>query len=221
MNDEHEHDRKVIDTELAPCAVCGANVELIVDQTPEETPEGENEGSVAIIHPDGRPNCWNNNRYWGFGYKKGCRDEAIAEAIKQWNEHPDFDFFMGGSLSRRWRAGRERLRKVVRILEHYDHAREKHPHFCDHESPELWSVNDAKQYMGIMRNHLRDQTASGNIHWDTVLECEEAEVIDAIIRGDKPAAVEECYDAIAVLLRVVDVLEGRQPLGKPEEGAAK
>ena len=30
------------------------------------------------------------------------------------------------------------------------------------------------------------------------------------------AAVEECYDAIAVLLRVIDVLEGRQPLGRPD-----
>lgn len=29
-------------------------------------------------------------------------------------------------------------------------------------------------------------------------------------------AVEECYDAIAVLLRTIDVLEGRQKLGKPE-----
>lgn len=36
-------------------------------------------------------------------------------------------------------------------------------------------------------------------------------------RGDKANAVEECYDAIAVLLRMVDVPEGRQTLGKPEE----
>lgn len=33
------------------------------------------------------------------------------------------------------------------------------------------------------------------------------------------AAVEECYDTIAVLLRMVDVLEGRQKLGKPNKGA--
>ena len=32
---------------------------------------------------------------------------------------------------------------------------------------------------------------------------------------------EECYDAIAVLLRVVDVIEGRQALGKPQEGEKK
>ncbi len=220
MNDEQEHDRKVIDAELAPCAVCGANVELIVDQTPEETPEGENEGSVAIIHPDGRPNCWNNNRYWGFGYKKGCRDEAIAEAIKQWNEHPDFDFFMGGDLSRRWRAGQERLRKVVRILEHYDHAREKHPHFCDK------LVGDGLTRKGIDLDGLRtfneSRAAKNELQWVDILNEETWEVLDAIVSGDKAAAVDECYDAIAVLLRVVDVLEGRQPLGRPEgQGAAQ
>lgn len=31
----------------------------------------------------------------------------------------------------------------------------------------------------------------------------------AFTAGNTAAAVEECYDAIAVLLRVVDVLEGR------------
>ena len=36
--------------------------------------------------------------------------------------------------------------------------------------------------------------------------------------GHPELAVEECYDAIAVLLRVIDVLEGRQELGRPERG---
>ena len=31
------------------------------------------------------------------------------------------------------------------------------------------------------------------------------------------AAVEELYDVIAVLLRTIDVIEGRYKLGKPEE----
>lgn len=48
-----------------------------------------------------------------------------------------------------------------------------------------------------------------------------AEVCNAIARGDNAHAVEECYDTIAVLLRMVDVLEGRQCLGKPEKGAVK
>ena len=36
--------------------------------------------------------------------------------------------------------------------------------------------------------------------------------------GHPELAVEECYDAIAVLLRVIDVLEGRQELRRPERG---
>lgn len=39
---------------------------------------------------------------------------------------------------------------------------------------------------------------------------------DAIANGNTAHAVEECYDAISVLLRTIDVLEGRQKLGKPE-----
>ena len=57
--------------------------------------------------------------------------------------------------------------------------------------------------------------------WDTLLNCEVWEVHDALFRGDNAHAVEECYDAIAVLLRVVDVIEGRQALGKPQEGEKK
>ena len=37
--------------------------------------------------------------------------------------------------------------------------------------------------------------------------------------GNAERAVDEAYDAIAVLLRIIDVLEGRQKLGKPEENA--
>ena len=57
--------------------------------------------------------------------------------------------------------------------------------------------------------------------WDTLLNCEVWEVHDALLRGDNANAVEKCYDAIAVLLRVVDVIEGRQPLGNPNGGDKK
>lgn len=49
----------------------------------------------------------------------------------------------------------------------------------------------------------------------TILECEMAEVHEAYARGEMAHAVEECYDAIAVLLRTIDVLEGRQAFGDP------
>ena len=48
-------------------------------------------------------------------------------------------------------------------------------------------------------------------------ECEVREAYEALYNGDKSQAVEELYDCAAVLLRAIDVLEGRQALGKPEE----
>jgi len=46
------------------------------------------------------------------------------------------------------------------------------------------------------------------------------EATEALANGDKAQAVEELYDCISVLLRTVDVLEGRQKLGRPKEAEA-
>jgi hypothetical protein len=56
---------------------------------------------------------------------------------------------------------------------------------------------------------------------ETVLLCEVAEMFAAIEHCKMKEAIEEAYDCIAVLLRIVDVLEGRQALGNPtkKEGA--
>lgn len=42
-------------------------------------------------------------------------------------------------------------------------------------------------------------------------------MLNAIVYCDIENAINEAYDVIAVLLRVIDVLEHRQPLGKPKE----
>ena len=41
--------------------------------------------------------------------------------------------------------------------------------------------------------------------------------VDALANDDKTQAIEELYDCVAVCLRAIDVLEGRQTLGKTEE----
>lgn len=111
---------------------------------------------------------------------------------------------------------------VLKIAEHYCHAKRKHPYFADMLF--LWDDNDveeAKRYLESVRMLLNIERKQGRVYAETLANCEVAEVCDAIARGDKAAAVEECYDAIAVLLRMVDVLEGRQKLGKPkDEGEA-
>lgn len=112
-----------------------------------------------------------------------------------------------------------------RIRDHYAHAREKHPYFCDWVAPD-GRHKDSRERVERILNRLRitveRNAKTGNLGWDDLLDCEVWEVFDALIRGDKAQAVEECYDAIAVLLRTIDALEGRQKLGKPEtKGEAK
>ena len=106
---------------------------------------------------------------------------------------------------------------VLNIVEHYCHARSKHPYFADMMFLDENDAEEAKANLGTVRKLLRMELKQGEVYAETLVNCELAEVCDAIARGDKAAAVEECYDAIAVLLRMVDVLEGRQKLGKPKE----
>lgn len=113
------------------------------------------------------------------------------------------------------------------ILEHYNHAREKHPYFCDKIAPVDLDKEDEegladyreaiKMRLSDMRSDIEVLTKKGELYWSDLVMCELWEVDEAIADGDTAHAVEECYDVIAVLLRTIDVLEGRQKLGKPEE----
>lgn len=105
------------------------------------------------------------------------------------------------------------------ICKHYDHAREKHPYFCDAMAPLNWSTKDQKRVdlsLSSVRARVSKAIRRHNLGWDDILDCEIWEVLSAIAHGDPAHAVEECYDAIAVLLRTIDALEGRQKLGEPE-----
>lgn len=118
--------------------------------------------------------------------------------------------------------------KTVGAIErHYLHAKEKHPYFCDallpHREYSREQIHELiEANLALARNRIEVGVRDGNVMWNELLNCEVWEAIEDIANGDAADAVEECYDAIAVLLRVVDVLEGRQKLGKPkEEGEAK
>ena len=109
---------------------------------------------------------------------------------------------------------------IEKIKEHYDHAREKHPYFCDILVPYMYSTEDSDGHLRVLRNVLKN-AKPGSFTMTDALNCEVEEMLNAIVHGETENAIEECYDAIAVLLRVIDVLEGRQKLGKPEEGNIK
>ena len=114
--------------------------------------------------------------------------------------------------------------KTVGAIErHYFDAKEKHPYFCDRLIPGKDYADDVgaeiANNLKAIRERIRRAILTRRLEWDELLNCEVWEVHEAVYHGDKPHAVEECYDCIAVLLRVVDVLEGRQRLGKPKEEA--
>jgi hypothetical protein len=105
---------------------------------------------------------------------------------------------------------------VGAIERHYRNAKEKHPYFCDRIT--CLSEAGAEMHLSIHRHSLEVEEKAGDVEVNTLLFCEFYEAMQAYTHGDTAAAVEECYDAIAVLLRVVDVLEERQALGRPKKG---
>jgi hypothetical protein len=105
---------------------------------------------------------------------------------------------------------------VAAIERHYKHAKEKHPYFCD--SITCLSDVGADMHLSIHRRTIASEVKAGQVEVGTLLYCEFYEAMQAYTRGDTAAAVEECYDAIAVLLRTIDVLEGRQKLGREGGG---
>ncbi len=109
---------------------------------------------------------------------------------------------------------------VIRIAEHYCHARRKHPYFADMivdfcgNEPKSSSASCLKKAREILCDEIKD----GCVQAIMVANVEAAEIVNAFASGDKAHAVNECYDLIAVILRMVDVLEGRQKLGKEGGG---
>ena len=103
-----------------------------------------------------------------------------------------------------------------RLSAHYRKAIEKHPYFCDLLAPDDWSVEETKKFTESIRKCIDAEIEVSRVSLSNLLFCEVSEMYEAYIGGDTAAAVEECYDAIAVLIRAIDVLEGRQKLGKPE-----
>ena len=104
----------------------------------------------------------------------------------------------------------------LRALDHYRHALEKHPYFADTLASRSAIKELVANELEWQRVKLQNEIDDGRATAFQVANVEIMEICDAIVKGDIAAAVGECYDAIAVLLRMVDALEGRQKLGKPE-----
>lgn len=109
---------------------------------------------------------------------------------------------------------------IEKIKQHYNHAREKHPYFCDKFTYENNISVDSS--LNLSRIFLKDAIKSGHVSFLDVLNCEIFEALKEIIDGNTERAIEELLDTIAVCLRGIDVLEGRQALGDPaKKGGAE
>lgn len=105
---------------------------------------------------------------------------------------------------------------IEKIQEHYEHAREKHPYFCDMVTRDIWTVKDIQDNIRSIRQYISKDVERHEVEALSLIICEMREFEEAMTLKDTARAVEECYDCIAVLLRTIDVLEGRQKLGQPE-----
>lgn len=98
-------------------------------------------------------------------------------------------------------GARAQVKRDREIHDHYEHAKKKHPVFADILTHSL--NTSAKHY-----KRRRDEAhAAGDCSPLQVFFAEYAEVLEAIAVEDKAQAVYECYDCIAVLLRLVDMIE--------------
>lgn len=86
------------------------------------------------------------------------------------------------------------------LLQHLKHARDKHPDFVrvlDSRKPESIQAK-LKQY-----RHLYESRHTA--YYALVEEVEE--IFEALSNGDRAGAIRECFDAIAVLVRLILKLE--------------
>ena len=188
MNDNKQMDTIMDDNnkdKLLGCPLCGSVPSIV---------KGDNEDGSPWMVICSSCDCYTV----GF--------ETKEEAIRKWNEME-----RNGSKTD---SGNTCMTGYFRkIAEHYNHAREKHPGFAT----DLFNETDPKCAtfeLDRVRRNLETTESAGCVIAETVLNCEIREAIQAFTDGDKDHAVDECYDAIAVLLRIVDVIEGRQKLGE-------
>ena len=100
-----------------------------------------------------------------------------------------------------------------KALLHYAKALRKHPRFADALFSED-ETDDAKCALEQTRGEIGYLAAHNWLDAVVLAICELEEAQLAHAQGDKAACVDELYDAVAVLMRMIAVVEGKQRLGK-------
>ena len=102
-----------------------------------------------------------------------------------------------------------------RAVAHFAKALRKHPRFADTLFGED-ETDDAKCALEQARCEIGYLAAHNWLDGNSLTQCELAEAQFAYAQGDKAACVDELYDAVAVLMRMIAVVEGKQKLGGEE-----
>lgn len=97
---------------------------------------------------------------------------------------------------------------AARCEEHYHKAITKHPHFVD-SLFEARNLQDAERTLVCARALLADARRDKSVTAEGLLACEMAEAIVEYGKWDNDKAIDECYDAIAVIMRIITTIEGK------------
>ena len=103
----------------------------------------------------------------------------------------------------------------TRARVHYAKALKKHPFFA-YKLFDNDVLDDAEYRLKCARNKVAYHAKNGWLDGATLAACEITEAEVAHLKDDKSACVDELYDAVAVLMRMIAVVEGRQKLGGEE-----
>ena len=99
-----------------------------------------------------------------------------------------------------------------RAVAHFAKALRKHPRFADALFPST-DVAEAGQSLQEARDLVAHFVTNGGVDGVMLAQCEIAESQFANAMHQKAACVDELYDAVAVLMRMIAVVEGKQELG--------
>lgn len=87
------------------------------------------------------------------------------------------------------------------VERHLAHAKSKHPDFCK-KLLVSENVGDVKRFERVCRQAYDNDPCAENALMEEI-----SEMLTSICEGDKEHAVYEGYDAITVILRIIEVLE--------------
>lgn len=94
------------------------------------------------------------------------------------------------------------------LIEHYAKAIRKHPYFA---SKLTWCDQAQVQFLLRKVRMITDSGDVSKIDAVSILDEEELEMLEAWNKGDREKAIDEAYDCIAVLFRIIESMSIIEP----------